>query len=104
MTYEFKLPDIGEGVVEGEVVEWLVGVGDAVAEDQPIVAVMTDKATVEIPSPKAGKVLTLGADAGDVVPVGSVLITIARRSATLRVSGVTASASVRSQAWAMSVL
>ena len=76
MAFEFKLPDIGEGVVEGEIVEWLVSEGDSVAEDQPLVAVMTDKATVEIPSPKAGRVLKLGAAAGDTVPVGSVLVTI----------------------------
>ena len=59
MSFEFKLPDIGEGVVEGEIVEWLIAEGDTVAEDQPIVAVMTDKATVEIPSPKAGKITKL---------------------------------------------
>ena len=76
MAFEFKLPDIGEGVVEGEIVEWLVAEGEEVTEDQPLVAVMTDKATVEIPSPKAGKVVSLGAKAGDTVPVGSVLVTI----------------------------
>jgi len=52
--FEFRLPDIGEGVVEGEVVKWHVKQGDAVREDQPMVEVMTDKATVEIPSPRAG--------------------------------------------------
>ena len=56
MTYEFKLPDIGEGVVEGEVVRWLVKEGDALREDQPMVEIMTDKATVEIPAPRAGRV------------------------------------------------
>jgi len=56
MIYEFKLPDIGEGVVEGEVVRWLVQEGDQVREDQPLVEVMTDKATVEIPAPRAGRV------------------------------------------------
>jgi pyruvate dehydrogenase E2 component (dihydrolipoamide acetyltransferase) len=56
-TYEFKLPDIGEGVVEGEIVKWLVKDGDVVAEDQPLVEVMTDKATVTIPSPKKGRVV-----------------------------------------------
>ena len=56
MIYEFKLPDIGEGVVEGEVVRWLVKEGDRLREDQPMVEIMTDKATVEIPAPKAGRV------------------------------------------------
>jgi pyruvate/2-oxoglutarate dehydrogenase complex dihydrolipoamide acyltransferase (E2) component len=54
--FEFRLPDIGEGVVEGEIVKWLVKEGDAIAEDQPLVEVMTDKATVTIPSPKKGRV------------------------------------------------
>jgi pyruvate dehydrogenase E2 component (dihydrolipoyllysine-residue acetyltransferase) len=76
-TLEFKLPDIGEGVAEGEIVKWLVAEGDAVAEHQSVVEVMTDKATVEIPSPAAGRVTALKAKAGDVVPVGSVLFTLA---------------------------
>ena len=76
MAYEFKLPDIGEGVVEGEIVEWLVKEGDTVVEDQPLVAVMTDKATVEIPSPKAGRVSKLGGTAGQIVKVGAMLVTI----------------------------
>ena len=72
--FEFKLPDIGEGVAEGEIVNWLVNVGDDVAEDQEMVEVMTDKATVTIGAPKAGKVTELRAKVGDTVPVGSVLI------------------------------
>ena len=72
--YAFKLPDIGEGVVEGEVVEWMVGVGDTVAEDQPILSVMTDKATVEIPSPVNGVVVKREGDVGDILPVGAVCI------------------------------
>jgi pyruvate dehydrogenase E2 component (dihydrolipoamide acetyltransferase) len=72
--FEFKLPDIGEGVTEGEIVHWLVGVGDAVTENQDVVEVMTDKATVTIGAPKAGRVTELGAKAGDVVAVGSVLV------------------------------
>ena len=54
--YSFRLPDIGEGVVEGEVVEWFVAEGDAIVEDQPLLSVMTDKATVEIPAPASGTV------------------------------------------------
>ena len=54
MPYDVKLPDIGEGVAEGEIVRWFVRAGDAVKEDQPLVQVMTDKATVEIPSPMSG--------------------------------------------------
>ena len=72
--YAFKLPDIGEGVVEGEVVEWFVNVGDVVKEDTPILSVMTDKATVEIPSPVDGKVLTRKGDVGDILAVGVVCI------------------------------
>ena len=72
--FEFKLPDIGEGVAEGEVVKWLVAVGDAVKADQPIVEVMTDKATVTITAPKTGKVAEIRADVGAVVPVHSVLV------------------------------
>ena len=72
--YEFKLPDIGEGVVEGEVVEWMVAVGDTVKEDDPILSVMTDKATVEIPAPCDGVVATIVGEAGDILPVGGVCI------------------------------
>ena len=73
-TFAFKMPDIGEGVVEGEVVEWMVAVGDMVKEDDPILSVMTDKATVEIPSPVDGKVLSIVGEAGDTLPVGVVCI------------------------------
>lgn len=76
MPFEFKLPDIGEGVHEGEIVKWLVQEGDFVKEDQPMVEVMTDKATVEIPAPRAGKIIKLHAQEGEVVKVGSVLVTI----------------------------
>ncbi len=72
--FEFKLPDIGEGVTEGEIVNWLVGVGDGVKEDQDLVEVMTDKATVTIGAPKAGKIAELKGEVGDVVPVGQVLV------------------------------
>jgi 2-oxoisovalerate dehydrogenase E2 component (dihydrolipoyl transacylase) len=72
--YEFKLPDIGEGVVEGEVVEWMVSVGDKIKEDDPILSVMTDKATVEIPSPVDGVVSKIIGEPGDILPVGEVCI------------------------------
>src|SRR3712207_1913262 len=69
-----KMPDVGEGIAEAELVEWHVKVGDLVREDALLAAVMTDKATVEIPSPVDGEVLWLGADIGDVVAIGSPLI------------------------------
>jgi pyruvate dehydrogenase E2 component (dihydrolipoamide acetyltransferase) len=72
-TIEFKLPDIGEGVAEGEIVKWLVSAGQAVEEHQAVVEVMTDKATVEIPAPAKGTITELSAQPGDVVAVGSVL-------------------------------
>ena len=74
--FAFKLPDVGEGVAEAEIVEWKVAVGDVVGEDQPLIDVMTDKATVELPSPVAGTIARLGAEVGEVVPVGSTLVWI----------------------------
>ena len=71
---EFKLPDVGEGVAEGELVRWLVEPGDAVEEDQPVAEVETDKALVEVPSPYDGTVAELLAEEGEVVPVGEVII------------------------------
>jgi pyruvate dehydrogenase E2 component (dihydrolipoamide acetyltransferase) len=74
--FEFKLPDIGEGVVEGEIVKWLVKAGDDIVEDQPLVEVMTDKATVTIPSPRRGKVVrTVGAE-GDIAKVHGTLVVL----------------------------
>ena len=73
---EFKLPDIGEGVTEGEIVNWLVQEGDAVAENQEMVEVMTDKATVTIGAPQAGQVSELRFKVGDTVPVGQVLVVL----------------------------
>jgi pyruvate dehydrogenase E2 component (dihydrolipoamide acetyltransferase) len=72
--WEFKLPDIGEGVTEGEIVQWLVHPGDAVTEDQPMVEVMTDKATVTITAPRAGTVLETRGKVGEIVKVHSVLL------------------------------
>lgn len=74
--HTIKLPDVGEGVAEAELVEWRVKVGDVVQEDDVIAAVMTDKATVEIPAPVDGNILWLGAEVGDVVAVGSPLVRI----------------------------
>lgn len=71
-----KLPDVGEGVAEAELVEWHVKLGDLVREDQPLADVMTDKATVEIPSPVDGQVVWLGGEIGDVVQVGSALVRV----------------------------
>ena len=75
----FAMPDLGEGLEEGEIVEWLVGAGDTVALNQPIVEVETAKATVEIPSPFAGVVLSVHGDVGQTVPVGDVLIDVPSR-------------------------
>ena len=69
--FEFKLPDIGEGIAEAEIVAWHVKVGDTVEEDQPLVDMMTDKATVEMESPVAGKVLEVAGEVGDQIPIGS---------------------------------
>src|SRR5918994_5185327 len=76
MAYEFKLPDLGEGLTEGEIARWLVQEGQDVAEDDPLVEIQTDKTTVEIPSPAAGKVAKILASEGDVVPVGTVIVVI----------------------------
>jgi 2-oxoisovalerate dehydrogenase E2 component (dihydrolipoyl transacylase) len=74
--YEFKLPDIGEGIAEAEIVAWHVRIGDTIAEDQQIADMMTDKATVEMESPVAGKVIELAGEVGDQIPIGSVLAVI----------------------------
>ena len=76
VAYEFKLPDLGEGLTEGEVARWLVTEGDAIAEDDPLVEIQTDKTTVEIPSPAAGMVLRILVAEGQVAPVGTVLVVI----------------------------
>ncbi|HEV7132885.1 MAG TPA: dihydrolipoamide acetyltransferase family protein [Gaiellaceae bacterium] len=76
MAYEFKLPDLGEGLTEGEIARWLVAEGQEIAEDDPLVEIATDKTTVEIPSPAAGTVTQILAQEGDVVPVGTVIVVI----------------------------
>ena len=76
MAYEFKLPDLGEGLTEGEIARWLVEEGQEVREDEPLVEIQTDKTTVEIPSPAAGKVSRILVGEGEVVPVGTVLVVI----------------------------
>src|SRR6188768_2242860 len=74
--YQFKLPDIGEGIAEAEIVAWHVKVGDKVEEDQQIADMMTDKATVEMESPVAGVVRKLAGEVGDQIAIGSVLVEI----------------------------
>ena len=74
--YEFKLPDLGEGLTEGEIARWLVSEGQEIAEDDPLVEIQTDKTTVEIPSPAAGTVTSILVEEGKVVPVGTVLVVI----------------------------
>jgi pyruvate dehydrogenase E2 component (dihydrolipoamide acetyltransferase) len=76
VAYEFKLPDLGEGLTEGEVARWLVTEGQELAEDDPLVEIQTDKTTVEIPSPAAGTVSRILVAEGEVVPVGTVLVVI----------------------------
>ena len=76
MAYEFKLPDLGEGLTEGEVARWLVAVGQEVGEDDPLVEIQTDKTTVEIPSPAAGTIARILVAEGEVAPVGAVLVVI----------------------------
>jgi pyruvate dehydrogenase E2 component (dihydrolipoamide acetyltransferase) len=76
VAYEFKLPDLGEGLTEGEIARWLVEEGQEIAEDAPLVEIATDKTTVEIPSPAGGTVTQILVAEGEVVPVGTVLVVI----------------------------
>jgi pyruvate/2-oxoglutarate dehydrogenase complex dihydrolipoamide acyltransferase (E2) component len=76
VAYEFRLPDLGEGVAEGEIARWLVEEGQAIAEDDPLVEIQTDKTTVEIPSPAAGTVARILVREGELVPVGTPLVVI----------------------------
>ncbi|HYN35805.1 MAG TPA: biotin/lipoyl-containing protein, partial [Actinomycetota bacterium] len=77
---EFKLPDLGEGMTEAEIDRWLVKEGDTIAEDDPLVDVITDKASAEIPSPFKGVISRIHVQAGEVVPVGTTLVTIGEKS------------------------
>jgi pyruvate dehydrogenase E2 component (dihydrolipoyllysine-residue acetyltransferase) len=90
-TFEFKLPDLGEGVVEGEIVKWLVKPGDTVEEDQSVVELMTDKATVTVPAPRAGKVISVHGKEGEIAKVHHPLL-------TLEVSGAAPAASAPAHA------
>ena len=76
MAFEFRFPDVGEGITEGVIVAWRVKEGDVIAEDQVLAEVETDKAVVEVPSPKAGKVLKLHAQENQEIKVGDVMVTI----------------------------
>jgi pyruvate dehydrogenase E2 component (dihydrolipoamide acetyltransferase) len=84
MAYEFKLPDLGEGLTEGEIARWLVREGQEIAEDDPLVEIATDKTTVEIPSPAGGLVSRILVQEGEVVPVGTVLVVIGADGAAER--------------------
>jgi len=92
--FTFKLPDIGEGIAEAEIVAWHVAVGDRVEEDQNIADMMTDKATVEMESPVSGVVVELAGEVGDQVPIGSALVVIETEGADAESAPVTSSATV----------
>jgi pyruvate dehydrogenase E2 component (dihydrolipoamide acetyltransferase) len=97
MAYEFKLPDLGEGLTEGEVARWLVAEGDEIAEDQPLVEIQTDKTTVEIPSPAAGTVTSILVAEGELAPVGTVLVVIGGDGADPSDAAVSPAATVQGQ-------
>ncbi len=100
MAYDFRLPDLGEGIVEGEIIKWLVKEGDKVEEHQPIVEIETDKAVVQVPSPKSGTLLKTFGNSGEKVHVGDVLCSIGEAGekpalVTKIVSSVTAKAEIK---------
>jgi len=76
LVFEFKLPDIGKGVTEGEILKWMVKEGDQVKENQPLVEVMTNKVNVQIPAPRSGKVSKIMAKEGDIAKVGQTIMVI----------------------------
>ena len=96
MAYEFKLPDLGEGLTEGEIARWLVAEGQELAEDDPLVEIQTDKTTVEIPSPAAGRVSKILVAEGEVVPVGTVLVVIGGEPAEAQPAAAAPAAAARS--------
>jgi pyruvate dehydrogenase E2 component (dihydrolipoamide acetyltransferase) len=98
VSYEFKLPDLGEGLTEGEVARWLVTEGQEIAEDDPLVEIATDKTTVEIPSPAGGTVSKIFVGEGEVVPVGTVLVVIGGDAAPTAAAPARATPLVRSLA------
>jgi pyruvate dehydrogenase E2 component (dihydrolipoamide acetyltransferase) len=81
---DFRLPDLGEGIAEGEIIKWLIKEGDIVEEHQPIVEVETDKALVQVPSPEAGKIVSINARAGEKVHVGDVLCVVGDETASVK--------------------
>jgi pyruvate dehydrogenase E2 component (dihydrolipoamide acetyltransferase) len=95
VAYEFKLPDLGEGLTEGEIARWLVAEGQEIAEDDPLVEIATDKTTVEIPSPAAGVVTKIYVAEGDVVPVGTLLVVIGGNGVAPKAEPVPAKAAPR---------
>ena len=98
MAQAFKLPDLGEGLTEGEIARWLVAEGQEVREDDPLVEIQTDKTTVEIPSPAAGKVARILVAEGEVVPVGTVLVVIGEDGAAPAPEATPAAAAARVRA------
>src|SRR3989338_10299239 len=80
MPYEFKFPDVGEGIQEGEIVKWLVKKGDKVKEDQVLGQIETDKAVVDMPSPRSGTILQINFKEGETVKVGQVLLVIGEKN------------------------
>src|SRR4029453_9225227 len=89
MANAFRLPDLGEGLTEGEVARWLVSEGQEIREDDPLVEIQTDKATVDIPSPYEGTVLSILVAEGEVVPVGTELVLIGEPGESVEIPAVT---------------
>jgi len=83
MPFDFRLPDLGEGITEGEVRKWLIKEGDSIEEHQTVLEVETDKAIVEVPSPKKGKILKINKEEGDIAKVGEILMTIVEEGETV---------------------